>query len=262
MKKKLIRITTVPSALGTLLKGQLRFMSDHYEVTGISSTGNGLLNQVGEKEGIKVVPVEMTRKITPLKDLKATWKLYKTFKRIKPFIVHTHTPKAGTLGMLAAYLAGVPHRLHTIAGLPLLEATGKKRWLLDTVEKLTYRFATKIYPNSFGLNQIILDNNYTSLAKLKVIGNGSSNGIDTSHFNPGLYKQTEKEELRKTLGIEQNDYVYIFVGRLVGDKGINEMIEAFKKITYESNNANRRGPSKRRAILFCYFQLFGISKLP
>lgn len=236
MKKKIIRITTIPESLGGLLTGQLRFMADYYEVIGISSSSDKVLDQVGNKEEVKVIPVEMTRKITPIKDLKAVWQLYKILKVEKPFIVHSHTPKAGTLGMIAAYLAKVPNRLHTIAGLPLLEATGKKRWLLDMVEKLTYKCATKIYPNSFGLKDIILKNKYTSSNKLKVIGNGSSNGIDTNHFNPSIYKEAEKEELRIALGIEKSDFVYIFVGRLVKDKGINELIEAFKKITSKFKN--------------------------
>lgn len=236
MKKKLIRITTIPESLGVLLKGQLQFMTDNYEVIGISSSGNDMLNHVGKQEDVKVIPVEMTRKITPIKDLMAVWQLYKVFKNEKPFIVHSHTPKAGTLGMFAAYLAKVPHRLHTIAGLPLLEATGKKRWLLDVVEKLTYKCATKIYPNSFGLKDIILKNNYTSNNKLHVIGNGSSNGIDTNHFDPSPYSEVEKEELRVALGIEKSDFVYIFVGRLVKDKGINELIEAFEKIASEFRN--------------------------
>ena len=236
MKKKIIRITTIPESLGRLLKGQLKFMEDHYEVIGISSSGNGFINQVGHAEGIRVIPIEMTRKITPIKDLKAVWHLYKILRIEKPFIVHTHTPKAGTLGMFAAFLAKVPHRLHTVAGLPLLEATGKKRRLLDIVEKLTYKCATKIYPNSLGLRDIILKEGYTSKSKIKVIGKGSSNGIDTNHFDPNLCNETEKEELRIELGIEKRDYIYIFVGRLVKDKGINELIEAFKKIASEFKN--------------------------
>ena len=236
MKKKIIRITTIPESLGSLLRGQLQFMTAYYNVIGISSSNNGILEDVGKKEGIKVTPVEMTRKITPFRDLKAVWQLYKVLKREKPFIVHSHTPKAGTIGMLSAFLARVPHRLHTIAGLPLLEATGKKRWLLDTVEKLTYACATKIYPNSFGLKDIILKNKYTSNNKLEVIGNGSSNGIDTDHFDPSLYNESEKEKLRSALCIEKNDFVYIFVGRLVKDKGINELIEAFKRITSDHKN--------------------------
>ncbi len=236
MKKKIVRITTIPGSLGMLLKGQLKFMATNYEVIGVSSSGNDVLNQVGNQEGVKVIPVEMTRKITPIKDLKAVWQLYKILKIEKPFIVHSHTPKAGTLGMIAAYLAKVPHRLHTIAGLPLLEATGKKRWLLDIVEKLTYKCATKIYPNSFGLRDIILKSNFTSNNKLQVIGNGSSNGIDTNHFNPEIYSETEKQNLRKSLEIAENDFVFIFIGRLVNDKGINELVNAFCSLTMTNKN--------------------------
>lgn len=236
-RPKLVRITTIPESLGTLLKGQLAYMTKHYEVVGISSSKNDILNKVGNNEGIKVIPVEMTRKITPLKDVKALWRLYWILRRERPFVVHSHTPKAGTIGMLSAYLAGVPHRLHTIAGLPLLEATGKKRWLLDLVEKITYRCATKIYPNSFGLRDIILKNGYTTSRKLLVIGNGSSNGIDTDYFNPDLFDDTDKVKLKQELGIDKNDYVYIYIGRLVKDKGINELIQAFGKITIESKNA-------------------------
>ncbi|MFL1895416.1 glycosyltransferase family 4 protein [Aquimarina sp. 2-A2] len=234
--KKIIRVTTVPISLGGLLKGQLNFMTNHMKVIGISSNGDGKLAEVSQEEGIEVIPVEMTRKITPIKDLKAVYHLYKIFKEEKPDIVHSHTPKAGTLSMLAAKLAGVPNRLHTIAGMPLLEATGVKRSVLDFVERITYSCATKIYPNSFGLYDIIVDNNYTTRDKLKVIGNGSSNGIDTSHFDPALFSLQDKEELKKSLGIDETDFIYIFVGRWVRDKGINELITAFKRINNENSN--------------------------
>ncbi|TYP75154.1 glycosyltransferase family 4 protein [Aquimarina intermedia] len=234
--KKIIRVTTVPISLGGLLKGQLNFMTNHMKVIGISSNGDGKLAEVSQEEGIEVIPVEMTRKITPIKDLKAVYHLYKIFKEEKPDIVHSHTPKAGTLSMLAAKLAGVPNRLHTIAGMPLLEATGVKRSVLDFVERITYACATKIYPNSFGLYDIIVDNNYTTRDKLKVIGNGSSNGIDTSHFDPALFSLQDKEELKKSLGIDETDFIYIFVGRWVRDKGINELITAFKRINNENSD--------------------------
>lgn len=229
---KLIRITTVPISLDKLLEGQMSFMKDYYEVVAISS-GNTQLKKVGDKENVRTFWVEMTRKITPLKDLKSVWKLYRFFRKEKPLIVHTHTPKAGTVGMMAAYLAHVPYRLHTVAGLPLLEATGNKRKLLNFVEKLTYRFANQIYPNSFGLKEIIEKQNFCSSSKLKVIGNGSSNGIDVNYFDPSLYNQNQKSELKTILGINDLDFVFIFVGRLVGDKGINELITAFESI---SNN--------------------------
>jgi glycosyltransferase involved in cell wall biosynthesis len=227
--KKIIRITTVPISLRTLLKGQLKFMSQHYEVIGVTSSGKEV-NDVINHEGIRVIEVELSRSITPIKDLKSLYKVFKTLKREKPFIVHSHTPKAGTIGMIAAKLAGVPHRLHTIAGLPLLEAKGAKRILLDLVEKITYSSATIIYPNSKGLRDIIIENKYTKPSKLKVIANGSSNGIDTNHFSIDQLDQTYLIKLKKELQIEKDDFVFIFVGRLVTDKGINELVSAFKKI--------------------------------
>ncbi len=233
--KKIIRITTVPISLKNLLKGQLKYMSSFYKVVGISSSGN-TINDIKQDEGISVITIEMTRTISPLKDLKSLFQLYKTLKKEKPFIVHTHTPKAGTLGMIAAKLAGVPNRLHTIAGMPLLEAVGTKRWLLDTVEKITYACATKIYPNSLGLKDIIVKNNYTKPSKLKVIGNGSSNGIDVDYFSISNLNPEVVSLLQQNLNIQNRDIVFTFVGRLVADKGINELIVAFKKLSLKFNN--------------------------
>lgn len=236
MKAKIIRITTVPISLGGLLKGQLKYMTTYFEVIGIASSDNNLIDKIAQQEEIEVIPVEMTRKITPIQDLIAVWRLYKIFKQQKPEIVHTHTPKAGTLGMIAAFLAGVPIRLHTIAGLPLLETKGNKRKLLNLVEKFTYKFATKIYPNSFGLKEIILKYKFTPASKLKVLGNGSSNGINTKIFNNDMFSKQEKENLKQELGILESDYVFIFVGRLVKDKGINELVNAFDKLNITNKN--------------------------
>src|SRR5690554_6813774 len=176
---KLIRITTVPVSLKTLLKGQHQYMSQNgFEVIGVSSSGKEL-KEVEKEEGIRTHVINMTRKITPLQDLKALFQLIRFLRKEKPDIVHTHTPKAGLLGMMAAKIAGVPHRLHTVAGMPLTVATGFKRRLLNFIEKLTYTCATKVYPNSERLKKIIINNNFTSEKKLKVIGYGSSIGIVT-----------------------------------------------------------------------------------
>jgi len=103
------------------------------------------------------------------------------------------------------------------------------------VEKITYSCATMVYPNSFGLKEIVIKNNYTKSSKLLVIGNGSSNGINTSHFDPALFDLAKKDALRNTLNISKDDYVFIFVGRLVKDKGINELIKAFENICKNNN---------------------------
>jgi len=232
---KLFRITTVPVSLKTLLKGQLGFMQQYYKVTAISSDCNQL-KEVGINEDVKTYSVELTRQITPFKDLKALWKLYRYFKKEKPFIVHTHTPKAGTVGMLAAKLAKVPHRLHTVAGLPLLETQGIKRTLLNFVERITYKCATRVYPNSFNLKNIIIEEKFCSSKKLKVIANGSSNGIDTTYFSLSQISDNTKTELNQKLNIKGNDVVFCFVGRLVKDKGINELVQAFMEINQQNSS--------------------------
>lgn len=236
MKNKLIRITTIPLSLEKLLVGQLESMQSKFEVTAISADKEKLF-ELGKANKYNTFHLEMTRKITPWKDLKAVFKLYKYLKKEKPEIVHTHTPKAGIVGMLAAKLARTPIRLHTVAGLPLMEATGIKRKILNAVEKLTYYCATHVYPNSNGLKEFILSEGIAKEEKLNIIGNGSSNGINTSHFNPVLFSTEQKQSLRKKLNIKIQNFVFIFVGRLVSDKGINELIEAFKVISKESKNA-------------------------
>ena len=243
---KLIRITTIPGSLRGLLRGQLRFMSENgFEVIAISSSGKAL-QDVEKNEGVRTYAVEMSRRISPLNDLKSVWQLYKIFKREKPDIVHTHTPKAGTVGMLAAWLARVPIRLHTVAGLPLMETTGMKRKLLNYVEKWTYRLATKVYPNSCGLKDFILQEKLCSDKKTHVIANGSSNGIDTYFFSNERLDKGELINLRSSLHIALNDFVFIFVGRLVGDKGINELVSAFSKLRKQNAKLLLVGPLEEK----------------
>ena len=234
--KKLIRITTVPISFKVLLKGQLRFMaSNGFDVKGVSSEGEEL-KEVRENEGIVMEAINMSRKITPFQDLKSLWEMWNFLRKEKPQIVHTHTPKAGIIGMLAARLAGVPHRLHTVAGLPLMEAMGIKRKILNFVERLTYSSATRVYPNSKGLYNFILQNNFTQSNKLKIIANGSSNGINTTFFSPAQVSEIEKITLREKLNIQPDDFVFVFVGRIVSDKGINELIKAFSQLQAAENN--------------------------
>lgn len=235
-KKKLIRITTVPISLDKLLSGQLNYMTMFYEVIAVSSEKK-YLEQVGENEKVSVFHLEMTRKITPLKDFFAILKLYFFLRKEQPQIIHSHTPKAGLVAMVAAKLARVPIRLHTVAGLPLMEAKGMKRKILVWVEKMIYFCATRVYPNSEGLHDFILNEGFCSKEKIKVIGKGSSNGINTRHFCLEKIDILHQQVLKDKLKIGSEDFVFIFVGRLVTDKGINELIQAFKKIHTFFQNA-------------------------
>ena len=231
---KLFRVTTVPISVEKLLGKQLTFMNQFFDVTAISADQD-YLERVGKELGVKTHSIEMTRKITPFQDLRSLWEMYAYFKKEKPEIVHSHTPKAGLIGMLAAKLAGVNIRLHTVAGLPLMESTGNKRKVLNFVEKLTYSCATKVYPNSQGLYDFILTEKLGKADKIEVIGNGSSNGIDVNNFDPNLFSQESNHHLKKQLNISQDDFVFVFVGRLVKDKGINELIGAFKNVQLSSS---------------------------
>lgn len=227
---KLLRMTTIPMSFLTLLDGQLSYMSQAgFDMLGVTSPGKGL-QEIEDQEQVRMLGVKMTRQITPFLDLVALCKLIFLFRREKPKIVHTHTPKAGLLGMLAAYITRVPYRMHTVTGLPLTVSKGLRRRLLGLTEKTTYACANHIYPNSFGLKDIIVDYGFAKEEKLKVIGNGSSNGIDPNYFDEELYSLEDRENIRKSLQLDKDDFVFIYVGRLVGDKGINELVKAFSQI--------------------------------
>jgi glycosyltransferase involved in cell wall biosynthesis len=223
----LFRITTVPISLQKLITGQLPFMRlQGLEPIMISAEGPEV-QEVVEEQASPHIAITLTRKISPLKDLIGLWQFYKLCKQYRPAIIHSHTPKAGLIGMLGGKLAGVPIRLHTVAGLPLMEAKGIERFVLEWVEKLTYASATKVYPNSENLQAFILQNRFCQKGKLKVIGKGSSNGIDTTFFRMGALEEQQLEELRNQMRIAAHDFVFVFIGRMVKDKGIQELVEAF-----------------------------------
>ncbi len=228
-KTRLLRITTVPISLHLLLKGQFRFMSEQgFEVYTMSAAGKEVPEVV--KEGVEHIEIPLTRKITPIQDLLCLWKMMRIIRSMRPHIVHTHTPKAGLIGMLAAWLCSVPVRMHTVAGLPLVEATGLKRFILVLTEKITYFCATGVYPNSVGLKDYMTQVLGVRNDKLKIIGKGSSNGIDTNRFKRSEDMEQQANELRSRYGIKPGDVVFSFVGRIVKDKGIGELVHAFKRL--------------------------------
>ena len=228
-KTKIIRITTVPVSLKTLLKGQLRFMSEHgFEVIGVSSKGDDLI-EVENREGVKTISVEMERRISPFKDLVSLFKLYKVLNKEKPQIVHSITPKAGLLSMLAGKMAGVPIRMHTFTGLIFPTRTGLMQKLLIKMDQLLCWGATNIYPEGNGVKNDLIKFKITS-KPLKVLANGNVNGIDLEFFSPAQVSKEKQLQLKDELGIVSNDFVFVFVGRLVGDKGINELVAAFKEL--------------------------------
>lgn len=235
---KLIRVTTVPIALKYLLAGQMRYMKENgFDVIMVSADGEGREDLV-KQEGCEHHIIPMTRTISPFADLRSLWKMYRFFKKEKPDIVHSHTPKAGLITMVASKWAGVKVRIHTVAGLRFMTSKGFIRMLLMRMEKITAHFATHVWPNSFSLLQYINDTRLINANKLEVIGYGSSNGIDLSRFSPGALGPEKIKSVQKELNYDPQMTYLLCVGRIVKDKGITELVHAFCRL-YEKNDRLR-----------------------
>ncbi len=225
--KKLIRITTIPMALHVLLPGQMKFMDENgFEVIMISAGGENL-DKVIENEKCRHIIVPMTRQITPWQDLKCMIQLIKIFKKEKPDIVHSHTPKAGLLGMMAAKISGIKIRIHTVAGLPLVEESGLKYALLKQIEKITYSLANHVWPNSNSLYNFIKKNNLAGEYKLKVIGQGSTNGVSSRRFNKDTLDKNFLTVIKQKINYDPANIYLLCIGRLVKHKGIVELVNVF-----------------------------------
>ena len=243
--KKLIRVTTTDLSLDSLLIGQLRFLNQYYEVVGLSSD-TGLLKKVSEREGIRVIDVPMERSISLKQDWKCLWQLVKIFKKEKPYIVHTNTPKGSLLSMIAAKITRVPNRIYYVTGLRYQGATGLFRLILKTMERITCFCATKVIPEGNGVKKALLEDHITH-KRMEIIHNGNINGKDTSYYSPeavnnelkasGIaFEGSVREYYRKQIGLSPNDFAFIFIGRIVNDKGMNELSQAMRELNKKSNN--------------------------
>lgn len=232
---KILRIATIPLSLNILLTGQMKFMkANGYEVLMISADGKEI-EALTTREKCPHIIVNMSRSISPFQDLKCLYQLVKIIRRERPDIVHTHTPKAGLLGMLAAKICAVPLKIHTIAGLPLMTASGMKRQLLVQVEKLTYWAADFVLPNSHSIMNFVRQKKLTSNAKLDMIGGGSSNGIDLGRFSINSLKADRLQRVKDSVDyLEEHRYI-LAVGRVVKDKGIEELVRAYIRLKEDYN---------------------------
>lgn len=225
----IIRTSTVAMSLDILLKGQLVFLNQYYDVIAVSGEDEHLRN-VKERERVRTVDVPMNRSISPLKDIVSLMKLYLLFRKEKPLIVHSITPKAGLLSMTAAYFAGVPIRMHTFTGLIFPYKTGFLHQLLLLMDKILCRFATNLIPEGKGVKADLIKYKVTK-KPLNVLANGNVNGVDINYFNPNQISTIQKKKLLNELQLSSTDFIFIFVGRMVADKGIKELITAFSGLS-------------------------------
>lgn len=227
MQIKVIRACTVPQSIGFVV-GMIPDLTKEYEVGVLSSPGVewAMLDKYGD--AVKRLEVTMERHISPLRDLRSLWRLVRVFRRERPDMVHSMTPKAGLLCMLAAWITRVPVRVHMFTGLVFPTATGLKRRILMATDRLTCACATHVLPEGEGVKRDLLDNGITR-KPIKVLGYGNCRGIDLDRFDPTLSEvQAEAAKLRKP-----EVFTFIAIGRLVGDKGINELVAAFSRLNRE-----------------------------
>ena len=241
---RLVSITTTAVSGIHLQRGQLSYLRNHgIETVAISSPGPEL-QQLRDREGVVVIPVSIAREIQPVQDMLSLLRLWYVLRRLRPDIVNAGTPKAGLIGMLAAWLARVPVRVYTQRGLRLETCRGLKARLLTWTERLACYCAHRVIFVSHSLRSACLQRKLLSADKAVVIGSGSSNGVDAERFQKCL-SSAELDAFRAELGIPNDALVIGFVGRLTKDKGIEELCQAFKRI-------RRTHPSARLLIVGDY----------
>lgn len=241
MAKKIIRAATIGMSLNIFCKGLIRELSDEgYDMVALSTPDDDL-KELGEREGVRTIGVEMKRHISLIDDLCSLIELYKVFVREKPYMVHSMTPKAGLLCMIAAWMARVPVRVHTFTGLVWPTATGLSKEILMTTDRILCYCATHIVPEGEGVKSDLA--RCITKKPMKVLGHGNVRGVDLEYW-----KRSDSERLsvdNHTDTCSLGGIVFVFVGRIVKDKGMNELAGAFLRL-------NKDYPSTRLVLVGPY----------
>ena len=227
-RKKIIRTSTVSTSLNTFCRGTLRRLAQTYDVVAVS-TPDDELHEMAQREGVRVVGVAMRRPISPLHDLRSLLRLIRVFRRERPDMVHSITPKAGLLSMIAAWVCRVPVRLHTFTGLVFPTAAGLKQKILILTDRITCACATHIVPEGEGVKNDLI--NYGITRKpLRVLGYGNVRGVDMQHYSRTPEVMAAAQPIMRS-GV----FTFVFVGRVVRDKGINELVQAFARLNAQES---------------------------
>ena len=220
--KKIIRAVTVSMSVDFFSPMVKDLQQQGYEVVTVSSPGPEL---EGLRElGVRTIEVPMERRMSPLKDLKSLWQLIRVFRKERPYMVHSMTPKAGLLCMMAAWLTRVPRRVHTFTGLVWPTATGVARKILMFTDWLTCSFATHIIPEGEGVKQDLQQ--HITKKPMKVLGYGNVRGVDMERFSKRAEVMAEANKIR-----QDDKFTFLFVGRIARDKGLDELVAAFTRLT-------------------------------
>lgn len=252
-------MSTVGLSLDIFCRGLLRELSADYDVIALASPDSHL-EELGRREGVTVIGVPMKREISPISDLVSLVRLVRVLRRERPDIIHTMTPKAGLLGMLAAWLAGVPLRVHTFTGLLFPTARGLRKHLLKFTDRVTCACATHIIPEGEGVKTDLITHHITR-KPMRVLAHGNVRGIDLEHYNRTADIAAQASSLRSQLGIPDDARVLIYVGRFVGDKGLRELLAAFSSLDRTDTHLILVGDTEGGADDLSPAELTGIPRL-
>lgn len=233
---KLLHVTTVPSTLRFLEGQSTRLREEGIEVQLLSSPGEEL-EEIARREGVLSAGVEMSRSISPVLDLVSLVRLVRTLRKIRPDILHAHTPKAGLLATTAGRLTGVPVCIYQIHGLRYTTTTGLRRLLLTSAERVACLLAQQVLSVSPSILETAEYDRIIRPGKGAVIGSGTINGVDVAAFDPAPHLAAASAA-RSQLGIPAEAPVVGFIGRLVADKGIEELAEAWRTVRERTPRAH------------------------
>lgn len=230
-KPKICLISSVPVTLWSFYRGLIKRLNEEYAKVALVSSDLPELYWLERELGVSTFATEMARRITPLQDLVSIFKLWRFLRREKFDIVHAHTPKGAFIGMTSSFLAAVPNRVYTVHGL-LLETAHSflKRKLLWVSQWLICKLATNVLIVGPSLRRRILGENLCPPEKTQVLGEGSACGVDLNYFNSGHDFDTLRKQTREQFQIPNDAMVIGFVGRVVPDKGIKTLVQAFEKL--------------------------------
>lgn len=222
---KIARVSTVAFFIETQLRAQITSLVESSANVTLVASETSLSQKF---PGTEYVSIDIPRQISPLKDLMALVRLWRLFRKHKFDIVHSTTPKAGLLCAVAGKLAGISIRIHSFTGQPWVTLNGFKRQVAKCGDWLIGHLNTACYADSESQKAFLVSQKLVSSNKLSVIGKGSLAGVDVKRFDPDIYTLTALLNVREELGIPLNAFIFLFVGRIVKDKGVVELIEAFK----------------------------------
>ena len=244
MKKRVCFVAAVEITVTAFLLDHIRTMDRYFDVSVAVNTHNtGFLKPYGIET--PVIPVGIEREISPFADLKALFQLYRLFRKERYDVIHSVTPKAGLLSMLAGFFAGIPIRIHTFTGQVWATRKGLGRWVLKTMDWILAACATHVLVDSPSQRTFLVEQGVVSGGKAQVIAAGSICGVDAGRFSPNT---EARDRIRRQYGISESDVVFLYLGRLNREKGLLDFAGSFSQVcnSYDNIHLIIVGPDEQR----------------